>query len=184
MSNMYDIMEQDGAKEFLEDIARNSKSSKASYAVALSHFQNFLDTKKYTLKSIIKPLSTNKINVYSLLNEFLTHLLKNNGKLSAKSVKAYMAAVKSYLQNQEQDIDIVPTKFKKKVKMPKIYRTKEEPIDAKDIREFLLHCNNRRLKPFLAILASGGMRTIEGYTLRWCDVNFDESPTRVNIREE
>ena len=181
---MYATMEMEGAKQFLEGIERNSKSSKASYAVALSRFQNFLDTKNYTLKSIIKPLANEKINVYTLLNEFLTHLLKNNGKLSAKSVKAYMAAVKSYLQNQEEDIDIVPAKFKKKVKMPKIYRTKEEAIDAADIRDILLHCNNRRLKPYLCMLGSGAMRTIEGCSSRWIDVHFDENPTRVDIREE
>jgi hypothetical protein len=48
-----------------------------------------------------------------------------------------------------------PSKFRRKVKVPKLYREDEEPIDATDIRKVLLNCNNRRLKAYLLILASG-----------------------------
>jgi integrase len=75
-----------------------------------------------------------------------------------------MAAVRSYLAYY--DIDTIPSKFKRKVKMPKMYREDEEPLDASDIRKILLACNNRRLKSYLLVLASGGMRAIEGLAIR------------------
>ncbi|HYV52144.1 MAG TPA: hypothetical protein VE971_02515 [Candidatus Eisenbacteria bacterium] len=45
--------------------------------------------------------------------------------------------------------------------MPKSYREDEEPLDASDIRKIMLACNNRRLKTYLLVLASGGMRVVE-----------------------
>ena len=44
--------------------------------------------------------------------------------------------------------------------MPKMYREDEEALDASDIRKILLGCNNRRLKSYLLVLASGGMRAV------------------------
>lgn len=120
-------MEQPLARKFLSAIGRNSKSSESSYAVALSHFQNLLDNKEgRTLNSIVKGLLSNEINVYDLLDDFVTFLMEkknsndSNGKISEKSIKAYMAAVKSFLSFN--DIDIVSTKFKNKVKMPKVFQ--------------------------------------------------------------
>ena len=48
--------------------------------------------------------------------------------------------------------------------MPKLYR-EDEALDASDIRKILLSCNNRRLKAYLLVLASGGMRAIEVWQL-------------------
>jgi hypothetical protein len=42
----------------------------------------------------------------------------------------------------------IPSKFKMRIKTPKSSREDEEPIDAKDIRNILLHCNDRRLLSF------------------------------------
>jgi integrase len=185
---MYQTLEQDGAKKFLDSIGRNSTKSKITYAVALTHFQKFLDSKQHTLQSVLKPLQTNAINIYDLFDEFVTYMLEqkngNDGSMSISNstIKVYTAAIKSYLAYY--DIDLVPAKFKRKVKMPKVYREDEEAVDAKDIREILLHCNNRRLKAFLLILASAGPRTIEGTSLRICDVDFTNSPTKINIRKE
>jgi hypothetical protein len=49
--------------------------------------------------------------------------------------------------------------------MPKVYREGEEAIDAKDIRNILLNCNNRRLKSYILVLASGGTRAVEALLL-------------------
>jgi integrase len=45
-------------------------------------------------------------------------------------------------------------------------------------------CNNRRLKAYLYVLASGGMRANEALALRIKDVDFSESPTKVHIIKE
>ena len=61
--------------------------------------------------------------------------------------------------------------WERKVKMPKLYR-EDEALDASDIRKILLSCNNRRLKAYLLVLASGGMRAIEGLAIRLKDVDL------------
>jgi len=79
--------------------------------------------------------------------------------ITPTSIKLYLASIRSYFAYY--DVDIIPSKFKRKVKLPKVYREDEEPLDVSDIRKILLSCNNRRLKPYLLVLASGGMRTVE-----------------------
>jgi integrase len=97
-------------------------------------------------------------------------------------VALYIYGIRSYLQYY--DIDIIPSKFGRKVKLPKVAREDEEAIDASDIRKILLACNNRRLKAYLLVLASGGMRAVEAPAIRYRDVNFTVNPTRVHIRKE
>jgi integrase len=82
------------------------------------------------------------------------------------------------------DIDVIPSKFKRKVKMPKSYREDEESLDVNDIRKILLNCNNRRLKTYLLLLASGGMRAIEALATRLSDIDFSVNPTKIHIRKE
>jgi integrase len=93
-----------------------------------------------------------------------------------------MGGVKSYLGYN--DIDIIPAKFKKKVTLPKLYREDEQAIDVSDVRKILLACHNRRLRTYLLILASGGMRTKEALAIRLKDVDFDCTPTKIHIRKE
>ena len=78
----------------------------------------------------------------------------------------------------------MPSKFRRKIRMPKLYREDELPIDAEDIRKILLSCNNRRLKSYLLALASGAMRASELLATRVKDYDFSVSPTKVHIRKE
>jgi integrase len=73
-------------------------------------------------------------------------------------------AIRSYFQYY--DIDINPAKFRRKVRLPKVAREDEQPVDAMDIRKILLACNNRRLKAYILVLASGGMRIPSKYLCR------------------
>ena len=66
--------------------------------------------------------------------------------------------------------------------MPKSYREDEEALDTSDIRKTLLACNNRRLKTYLLVLASGGMRAVEGLAIRIKDIDFSVNPTKIRIR--
>ena len=68
--------------------------------------------------------------------------------------------------------------------MPKLYREDEEPLDVQDIRKILLSCNNRRLKAYLLVLASSGVRASEGLAIRIKDIDFTNNPTRIHIRKE
>ncbi|MPZ08573.1 MAG: tyrosine-type recombinase/integrase, partial [Nitrososphaeraceae archaeon] len=82
------------------------------------------------------------------------------------------------------DIDISNSKFKRKVKMPKAYPDQEEPLSLTDIRELLEYNSNHRLRAFLILLLSSGMRAMEACSLRLQDVDFSSSPTKITIRRE
>ena len=170
---------------FLASMLRNSLKSKYAYKYGLAHFQTFIRQKypQYNIETILKPLSTNQLlDVYSLLDEFITYLINSNPDLTANSIKLYIGSIRSYLAYH--DIDVIPSKFKRKVKMPKVYREDEEPLDAADIRKILLACNNRRLKTYLLVLASGGMRAAEALAIRLKDIDFSVNPTKIHIRKE
>jgi integrase len=167
---------------FLSSMERNSLSSRYTYQVGLIHFQRLLSQKypSYNLETILKPLAENKINPYELLDGFVSYLQTFN--LTPLSIKLYVASVRSYFAYN--DVDIIPSKFKRKVKMPKPYHEDEEPLDVNDIRKILLNCNNRRLKAYLLLLASGGMRAVEALAIRLCDIDFSVNPTKIHIRKE
>jgi len=102
--------------------------------------------------------------------------------ISARSITIYLAAVRSYLDFN--DVEIVTRRFKRMVKVPKVYREDEEAIDTSDIREILLSCNNRRLKPYLLVLASAGQCAREATAIRLCDIDFSINPTKIHVRKE
>ena len=171
-------------KTFLSSMERNSLKSRYAYQYGLIHFQRFLSYKypDYNLETILRPLAENKINIYELLDTFISYLQVSNATLTPSSIKLYMASIRSYFAYN--DIDVIPSKFKRKVKMPKSYREDEEPLDASDIRKILLACNNRRLKTYLLVLASGGMRAVEGLAIRIKDIDFSINPAKIHIRKE
>ena len=157
---------------FLESIGRNSIKSKRSYSSGLTLLQSFLNSEaqkqKYkdsNCESILQPLLENKVNVYELLDSFVSFVLATKPEITPRSLSVYLVAIRSYLAFY--DIDVIPSKFRRKVKVPKLYKEDEEPIDSSDIRKLPLNCNNRRLKSYLLVLTSGGMRAMtESYSER------------------
>lgn len=137
---------------------------------------------QYDIETILKPLSKNELDIYAILDEFVSYLVNEAPNLTSNSIRLYIAAVRSYVAYY--DIDVIPSKFRRKVKMPKLYREDEEPLDVSDIRKILLSCNNRRLKAYLLVLASGGMRAMEALAIRLKDIDFTDSPTKIHIRKE
>jgi integrase len=179
------------AVSFLSSLSRRSKQTAFAYYYALGHLNKFIvqnysnDKNSNDIQTILKPLDKGKINVYTLLDKFVAYLSANNtsnGDLTALSIKLYVTAARSYFAYN--GIDVIPSKFKYMVKMPRIYREDEQAIDAKDIRNILLACNNRRLKAYLLCLASSGCRAVELLSLRLKDVNFSTNPITMHIRKE
>ncbi|MFY9967409.1 MAG: tyrosine-type recombinase/integrase [Nitrososphaeraceae archaeon] len=167
-------------RTFLDSIKRNSAASEQAYLNGLRTFQRFLDTMDLNLEAILVSLQRLEINVYELLDKFISYLFQQN--LSIPSISLYVSAVKSYFAYY--DIDVIPSKFKHKVKMPKHHREDEQPIDVQDIRSLLLKCNNRRLKTYILVLASSGLRALEASALRLQDIDFTISPTKIHVRKE
>lgn len=166
---------------FLDSIGRNSKNSRKLYRTSLIHFAEFLKLQDQAPDSIISLLMDGKTNVYELLDQFVSYLT-NNERVSPFSLKVYISAVKSYLEFQ--DIDIVPSKFRRRVKVPKYYPDQEEPLSLSDIRELLEYNSNHRLRAFLILITSTGLRAMEACSLRLQDVDFSVSPTRITIGKE
>ncbi len=173
------------AAAFLSSVERNSASSKKAYSSGLVHLSNFILRKysNYNCETILQPLLKNKINIYEFFEGFISYLLETRIGMAPKSISLYVTALRSYFAYY--DIDVIPSKFRRKVRMPKVYREDEEPLDASDIRKLLLSCNNRRLKTLILILASGGMRVGEALAIRNMDLDLSISPAaKVHIRKE
>src|SRR5215469_3190976 len=164
---------------FLDSKSIRSKITARNYLTGLTHFNGFL-CPKYTVETILQPLKTGEENVYQLLSRFVVYETKLTS--SAGTIKLNLEAVKSYLQFH--DIIIIPVKFKNQVTIPKILQEEKTAIDANDIRKLLLACDIRRLKTYLLLLASGGMRPVEGLAIRICDIDFSVNPTKIHIRAE
>ena len=176
-------------KTFLDSIERNSKDTKNSYHLGLGHFQNYLGhySERYpsiTIETILQHLAKNEIDVYELLDGFVSYLLRMplETRFSITTIMLCLSAVRLYLGYY--DIDVIPSKFKRRVKMPRLLREDEEPIDATDIRKILLACNNRRLKTIILVLASSAMRAREALAIRLRDIDFTVSPTKIHVRKE
>jgi integrase len=172
-------------KAFLDTIGRNSVKTRKNYSTCLVHFQDYLNQiyPDFSLETIIPALSRNEIDVYNIIDKFIGfELSKSEAKVSPQSINVFLIGIKSYFSYY--DIDIIPSKFRRRVKVPKTYREYELPIDVNDIRKILLACNNRRLKSYFLVLASGGMRATEAAAIRLKDIDFSVNPTKVHIRKE
>ena len=110
---------------FLESIARGSKSSKNTYEIGLKHLQSFLGitssssinrnnnnnnsnncNRHYNIETILLALESNKLNVYELLDSFVSYLVNmpHQPPIAPTSVTLYVYAVSSYLQYHDIDI--------------------------------------------------------------------------------
>jgi integrase len=174
-------------RAFLHSIGRNSLRTRKNYETGLVHLHKFLSTKyanDYSLETILKELKDNQLDVYELIDNFITYEVSKEGlqKLTPQTIMAHLIGIKSYLAYY--DVDIIPSKFKRKVKLPREAREDEEPLDVQDIRRILLACNNRRLKTYILVLASSGLRAIEGLSLRLRDCDYSVTPTKIHVRKE
>jgi integrase len=169
-------------QKFLLSKTRGAANTAIGYKTSLAYFQQFLTTdyNDLTLETIIESLISRKIDVYDLLDYFVSYL--QNIKLNRSSIHQYLAGIRSYLLYN--DIDIVNSKFKRRVTMPKNIQEEEQACDQDDIRNILLKCNNRRLKVYILILASSGLRAIEACAIRLRDLDFQSNPTKLHVRGE
>jgi integrase len=152
------------------------------YATGLRYFERFLNNNypNQNPDTIIQLLQDQRINVYELLDQLVSYLSQQN--ISVPSLKLYMTAVRSFLEYN--DIDISISKFKRKVKMPRFYPDQEEPLSLSDIRVLLEYCSNTRLRCYLLVLISSGLRAMEAAALRLMDLDFMTNPTKIHVRKE
>lgn len=171
---------------FLDSIGRGGYNSRRLYNTSLNHFTEFLKHQEQTPDTIIPTLKEGKINVYELLDQFVSYLSNfsnpsnhSNQRINPLTLKVYVSVVRSFLEFQ--DIDIVPSKFRRRVKVPRYYSDQEEPLALSDIRTLLEFNSNHRLRTYILLLFSTGLRAVEAASLRLQDVDFSVSPTRITI---
>jgi integrase len=192
--NLTDKLRESGLKsapDFLENKAKKSKATALAYASGIKYLNRFAQA-KYGLNAdtILSPLINKQIDVYDFINDFSTYLVKdtkNGENLNHRTIDSYVTGVRSYFV--AKDVDISIAKWKGKVTLPPIYNEEEQAIDAQDIRNLLQHCNNRRLKAYLLVLASSGARAMEALTLRESDIDLsgiddETNPGTIKIRKE
>ena len=97
-------------------------------------------------------------------------------------MKNRVITVKNFLEFN--DVDISPRKFKLKVKFPKNIRRIKEALDKNDITNILNSCSDIKLKTYVMLLASTGMRAVEALSIRIKDIYFESSPAKITIRGE
>jgi integrase len=165
---------------FLQSVARNSKGTAKTYGNGVRHFERFLNGQ--LIDNVIQQLQEKQLDVYTLLNEFVSYLDGLSPKLGASTITLHGAAICSLFEFS--DIEISQHKFKRRVKQVKKYREYEYPIDVSDIRNLLIKCTNRRLKAYILLLASSGLRAMEACSLRLQDVDFTSAPTKIHVRKE
>src|SRR5437867_7364662 len=164
--------------EFLDSRCADSPCTRRAYLSGLMSVHNFINP-KHTLQTILSALKDGKMDIYKLLDTFTSDQRK---KVSIRTSRLNLAVLRSYLGYH--DIDIVKAKFDKRVKVPKLLKAKEAPVDAADIRKILLACSNRRLRTYILVLSSGGMRAVEALAMRLLDIDYRVNPTKIHIREE
>ncbi|MGH9983184.1 MAG: hypothetical protein ACRD8W_04415 [Nitrososphaeraceae archaeon] len=139
---------------FLDSIGRGGYNSRRLYNTSLNHFTEFLKHQEQTPDTIIPTLKEGKINVYELLDQFVSYLSNfsnpsnhSNQRINPLTLKVYVSVVRSFLEFQ--DIDIVPSKFRRRVKVPRYYSDQEEPLALSDIRTLLEFNSNHRLRTYI-----------------------------------
>lgn len=180
-------------QDFLNSTSVMSKSTAETYRYRLYPFQKWVHKQhKKSVDALIAEIRAAKLDVYSMLGSYATHLQKMVGE-SGKglaSLKRRVNVVKLLLVYH--DVEISDLKFKTKVKLPRTVRAEKSPISVNDVRAILQALNNdKKAHLYILLLAGTGMRAKEALALRFADFQIESSDPnnkdfipRVNIRGE
>ena len=102
--------------------------------------------------------------------------------MSPGTLKQVVTTAINFLETN--DIEISPRKFKLKVKLPRATRKNKQALSKDDVIHVLNSCSDIRLKTYILLLASTGMRPGEGLSLRIKDIDFKSNPARIFLRGE
>jgi integrase len=159
-----------------------SKSTAKEYHFRLRQFAQFTSKEyKTSVDNLIDQIREGSQVPYDVLSNFISYL-QNNNNISTLTLKQWVVTAKNFLEYH--DIDIIPRRFKLKVKLPKVVKKEKEALDKEDIIEIINACSDIRLKTYVTLLAASGLRASEAISIRVCDVDFDTNPVKVFIRGE
>jgi integrase len=177
------LLEEQLVKDFISTLTTMNKSTAEQYLSRLNIFNNFM-TKEFndlTINDLVNKIKEGSADPYIILSRYCGYL-KSSNDLSTITIKQRVITIKNFFEYH--DIDINPKKFKLTVRLPKIVRRNKEALSKKDVIEILNNCSDIRLKTYVMLLASTGMRAVEALNIRIKDIDFDNKPSIIYVRGE
>jgi integrase len=161
-------------------VISHSSQTLRSYKTAINRLRKFLK-EIYQIDELDLHLrvKNKEIDICNIFKEFVVYL--DQSGLAPRTIRLSITVVKGYLRHIGIKID--SDDLKQIVKVPKIYKTREIPLD-KGIILRLLRNAKPKLQLAILIAVATGMRIGEITSLRISDVNFSCNPIKVNIRAE
>jgi len=167
-------------REFYDSVYSISHSYKTvqTYKTAINHLRVFLED-RYRFDEIVlrTKILAGEIDPYQFLGYLVIYLDKNG--IKAKGVRTYLSGINGYLRHL--GIRINSDDFKQRVRLPKIIKTREIPLD-KDIIGRVLHSVPPKLQTAILVASSSGLRIGELTQLKISDFDFDSNPTKIHVR--
>jgi integrase len=159
-----------------------SVSSAREYSYRLHSLTTFALTEyNLILDDLIKAIKEGLHDPYDVLCNYIAYLQASN-TISTSTLKQRVTTAKNFLEYF--DVDIIPRKFKLKVKLPKIVRNDIQALTKEDIITILNACPDIRTKTYVMLLAATGMRASEALYTRLSDYDLSSNPPRLHIRGE
>ncbi|HSF50598.1 MAG TPA: site-specific integrase [Nitrososphaeraceae archaeon] len=175
--------------KFIKSVSIRNKSTAKQYYSRLLFFERFVqqeqyNNKKISIDNLVKKLKNGELDPYDVLNDYCLFLKNNYNNIGSVTFRDKITTVKTFLEYN--DIEISPRKFKLKVRFPKTVLRHKEAIDKEDIIKILNGCSDLRLKTYVMLLASTGLRATEALSIRLkdFDTNNNDNPTKLIIRGE
>jgi integrase len=165
--------------EFERKVYRKSKSSATLrfYRSGRTKFEQFCRYEHEAgINEIAKQVKTGRIDPYKLLDSYVSWL--GDQGLRPKTVRDYAQGAKKLLRHY--DVVILNELFQDKVTLPTVEEILDEAPTPDEIRLILARCNVR-MRAFILLLATSGMRLGEAVQLTLGDVDLDSTPARIVI---
>ncbi len=166
---------------YLKSIKVMNKNTANEYKFRLHTFEKFVLLQyNSTIDTLIDDIIGSKLDPYEILGDYCIYLQEMG--LCSSTLKNRVTTAKNFLEFN--DVEISPRKFKLKVKFPKNISRIKEALDKNDIINILNSCSNIKLKTYVMLLGSTGMRAVEALSIRIRDIDFDSSPAKLTVRGE
>jgi integrase len=157
-----------------------NKSTAYQYLSRLKIFQNFViaNVNNLGVDKLLLEIKKGNQDPYDILNSYAADLKNRN--ISGLAIKQRLITVKNFFEYY----DINLSRFKLKVKLPRIVRKKKQALSKEDVVEILNVCDNIRLRTYVILLAATGMRATEALSIRMKDIDFNSNPAKLFVRGE
>ena len=169
-------------EKFIKSVTIRNKKTAVQYNFRIVLFEKFVKEKYgINLDELIQKIKITEYVPYDVLNDYCI-FLQNNYNIASITFRDRIITVKNFLEYN--DIEINPRKFKLKVRYPKTISRHKEAIDKTDIIKIVNGCSDLRLKTYVMLLASTGLRATEALSIRLKDLDITSDPAKLIIRGE